>query len=94
MSEPDSPTKEEALRRISEPEGDHELHSVLERMRVHHPHLWEVLHRVHLSDEANPARLEDWRCLRDHRRKGRHLLDTATAIAFLHNLRIGMRDSS
>lgn len=61
MSEPDSPTKEEALRRISEPEGDHELHSVLERMRVHHPHLWEVLHRVHLSDEANPARLEDWR---------------------------------
>ena len=32
--------------------------------------------------------------LRDHRRKGRHLLDAATAIAFLHNLRLEMRDNS
>ena len=34
---------------------------VLERMKVHHPHLWEALHRVHFSHEAGPAQLEDWR---------------------------------
>jgi hypothetical protein len=61
MGEGDYPAKEEALRRLSEPEGDHELHSVLERMKEHHPHLWEALHRVHFSHEADPARLEDWR---------------------------------
>jgi hypothetical protein len=55
------PAKEEALRRFSEPEVDHELHSVLERKKVHHPHLWETLHRVHFSHEAGPAQLEDWR---------------------------------
>jgi hypothetical protein len=49
------------LRRLSEPEDDHELHSVLERMKVHHPHLWEALHRVHFSHEAGSSRLEDWR---------------------------------
>ena len=31
--------EEETLRRLSEPEGDHELHTALERMRVHHPHV-------------------------------------------------------
>ena len=61
MGEDDHPAKEEALQRLSEPEGDHELHSVLERMKVHHPHLWEALHRVHFSREAGPSRLEDWR---------------------------------
>jgi hypothetical protein len=61
MSAPDNPAKEEALRRISEPEGDHELHATLERMKVHHPHLWEVLHRVHLAHDAEPSKLEEWR---------------------------------
>jgi hypothetical protein len=61
MEEGDHPAKEEALRRLSEPEGDHELHSVLGRMKEHHPHLWKALHRVHFSDEAAPAQLEDWR---------------------------------
>jgi hypothetical protein len=28
---------------------------------MHHPHLWEVLHRVHFSHEAGPSQLEDWR---------------------------------
>ena len=60
MGEGDHPAKEEALRRLSEPEGDHELHSVLEHMKEHHPHLWEALHRVHFSHEAGPSRLEDW----------------------------------
>ena len=38
MCERDYLSKEEALRRLSEPEGDHELHAALERMRVDHPH--------------------------------------------------------
>jgi hypothetical protein len=33
MSERDYLAKEEALRRLSEHEGDHELHTALERMR-------------------------------------------------------------
>jgi hypothetical protein len=40
------------------------------------------------------ARLKDWRVLRDHRRRGRHVSDTIRAVAFLHNLRIEMRDIS
>ena len=61
MGEGEHPAKEEALRRLSEPEGDHELHSVMEGMKVHHPHLWEALHRVRFSHEAGLSRLEDWR---------------------------------
>ena len=62
MSERDDPAKEEeALKRLSQPEGDHELHATLEHMKDHHPHLWEVLHRVHLAHDANPAKLEEWR---------------------------------
>ena len=61
MGEGDPPAKEEALRRLSEPKGDHELHSALERMKVHHPHLWEALHRVHLAHDADPSKLEEWR---------------------------------
>ena len=61
MSQRDYLAKEEALRRLSEPEGDHELHAALARMRESHPHLWEVIHRVHLSRDADPAKLEEWR---------------------------------
>ena len=61
ISERENLAKEEALKRLSEPEGDHELHSELERMRVHHPHLWEALHRVHLAHDADPSKLEEWR---------------------------------
>ena len=61
MSERDHPAKEEALRRLSEPKGDHELHTALERMRLDHPHLWEVLHRLHLAHDADPSKLEEWR---------------------------------
>ena len=62
MSERDYQAREEeCLRRLSEPEGDHELHAALERMRVEHPHLWEVLHRLHLAHDADPSRLEEWR---------------------------------
>jgi hypothetical protein len=62
VSERENPAKkEEALRRLSEPEGDHELHTALERMRLDHPHLWGVLHRLHLAHDADPAKLEEWR---------------------------------
>lgn len=36
------------------------------------------------------ARLKDWRVLRDHRRRGKSMLETIRAIAFLHNLRLGV----
>jgi hypothetical protein len=61
VTERDYLAKEEALRRLSEPEGDHELHAALEHMKERHPHLWEVLHRVHLSGDADPSKLEEWR---------------------------------
>ncbi len=61
MSERDYLAKEEALRRLSEPEGDHELHAALERMRVDHPHLWGVLHRMHLAHDSDTSKLEEWR---------------------------------
>jgi len=40
------------------------------------------------------TRLKDWRVLRDHRRRGRHLGPTLQAVAYLHNLKIDIRDSS
>ena len=49
------------LRRLSEPEGYHELIAALESMRVELPHLWEVLHRLHLANGADPSKLEEWR---------------------------------
>lgn len=61
MSAGDHSAREEALKRLSEPEGDHELHSALERMREHHPHLWEALHRVHFAHDADPSKLDEWR---------------------------------
>ena len=56
----DYPTKEECLKRLSEPEDDHELHAALGGMRVEHPHLWTVLHRLHLAHDADPSKLEQW----------------------------------
>jgi len=61
MSEGDQSAREEARRRLSDPEGDHELHSALERLREHHPHLWDALHRAHLSHDADPSKLDEWR---------------------------------
>ena len=61
MSEGDQAAQQEAKRRRSEPEGDHELHSALERMKEHHSHLWNALHRVHFSDDIDPSKLDEWR---------------------------------
>ena len=69
MSERDYLAKEEALKRLSEPEGDHELHSAIERMRLDHPHLWGVLHRLHLAHDADPSKIEEWRGAREGSRE-------------------------
>jgi hypothetical protein len=62
VSERENPAeKEETLMRLSEPEGDHELHAALESMRLDHPHLWGVLHRLHLAHDADSEKLEEWR---------------------------------
>ena len=61
MSEGDHAAKQEAKKRLSEPEGDHELHSAMGRMKEHHPHLWRVLHRVHFSGDIDPSKLDEWR---------------------------------
>jgi hypothetical protein len=29
-------------------------------MRIKRPHLWEMLHRLHLSHDADPSKLEEW----------------------------------
>ena len=56
--------------------------------RIVRDHRW----RRHCARRARVehaiARLKNWRCLRDHRRRGRHLLVTARAVAFIHNLQV------
>ena len=54
---------------------------------------WRIHRRRRARVEHAIARLKNWRSLRDHRRQGVHLLATARAVAFLHNLQITMRDS-
>jgi hypothetical protein len=61
VSEGDHEARQEAKRRLSEPEGDHELHSAMERMKEHHPHLWNALHRVHFARDIDPSELDAWR---------------------------------
>jgi hypothetical protein len=53
---------------------------------------WRRHRRRRARAEQVIARLKDWRMLRDHRRRGRHLADTVGAIVFLHNLRPTFRD--
>lgn len=53
---------------------------------------WRTHRKRRARVEHAIARLKNWRTLRDHRRKGCHLLVTVRAVAFLHNLQIDMRD--
>lgn len=55
---------------------------------------WRRHRRRRARVEHAIARLKDWRVLRDHRRRGRHLIDTVRAVALLHNVRIEFRDNS
>lgn len=55
---------------------------------------WRRHRRRRARIEHAIARLKDWRVLRDHRRRGAHLDATVRAVAFLHNLRLDLRDKS
>ena len=67
---------------------------VFRHNRIVRDRAWRRHRRRRARVEHAIARLKDWRVLRDHRRRGRFLLDTVRAVAFLHNLRIEIRDSS
>jgi hypothetical protein len=67
---------------------------VFARNRIVRDAAWRRHRRKRARVEHAIARLKDWRVLRDHRRRGRHLLATVGAVAFLHNLRIELRDKS
>jgi hypothetical protein len=68
---------------------------VFRRNRIVRDRAWRAHRRRRARVEHAIARLEDWRVLRDHRRRGQHLAVTIRAVAFLHNLRLlQLRDSS
>ena len=53
---------------------------------------WRRHRRRRARVEHAIARLKNWRVLRDHRRRAKHLELTLQAITFLHNLQIDLRD--
>jgi hypothetical protein len=67
---------------------------VFRNNRIVRDRAWRRHRRRRARVEHAIARLKDWRVLRDHRRRGRHLADTVGAVVFLHNLRLDLRDSS
>ena len=55
---------------------------------------WRRHRRRRARIEHAIARLKNWRVLRDHRRRGRHLPDTLKAVTVLHNLHLDeLRDN-
>jgi AraC-like DNA-binding protein len=62
--------------------------------RIVRDQVWRRHRKRRARVEHAIARLKDWRTLRDHRRRGAQLLATIQAIAFLHNLKIELRDKS
>lgn len=62
--------------------------------RIVRDHVWRRHRRRRARVEHAIARLKNWRVLRDHRRRARHVLVTVKAVAYLHNLTIQLRDSS
>jgi hypothetical protein len=67
---------------------------VFRRNRIVRDHVWRRHRKRRARVEHALARLKDWRILRDHRRRGRHVVATIGAVAFLHNLRLELRDVS
>ena len=65
---------------------------VFQRNRIVRDRAWRRHRRRRARVEHALARLKDWRVLRDHRRRGVHLPATLCAVAFLHNLRVELRD--
>ena len=68
--------------------------SVFRKNRIVRDRAWRRHRKRRARVEHAIARLKDWRVLRDHRRRGQQLADTIRAIAFLHNLKIELRDTS
>ncbi len=64
------------------------------RNRIVRNAAWRRHRRRRARVEHVIACLTQWRVLRDHRRRGRHLLATAQAVAYLHNLKTELRNSS
>lgn len=62
--------------------------------RMIRDHAWRRHRRRRARVEHAIARLKDWRVLRDHRRRGRRLLESLRAVATLHNLQVQLRDNS
>jgi hypothetical protein len=62
--------------------------------RIVRDRAWRRHRRRRARIEHTIARLKNWRVLRDHRRRARHLSDTLRAVAFLHNLHLDeLRDN-
>jgi hypothetical protein len=62
--------------------------------RIVRDRAWRRHRRRRARVEHAIGRLKNWRVLRDHRRRGHHLVDTLQAIAFLHNLHLDeLRDN-
>jgi hypothetical protein len=61
--------------------------------RIIRDRAWRRHRRRRASVEHVIARLKNWRVLRDHRRRGRHLDETLQAVSFLHNLQVDLWDS-
>jgi transposase-like protein len=57
-------------------------------IRIVRDRAWRRHRRRRARIEHAIARLKNWRVLRDHRRRARHLQDTLTAVAALHNLHL------
>lgn len=55
---------------------------------------WRRHRRRRARVEHAIARLEDWRVLRDHRRRGSRVSESLHAVAVLHNLKLELRNSS
>jgi hypothetical protein len=56
--------------------------------RIVRDRAWRRHRRRRARVEHAIARLKNWRVLRDHRRRGRHLATTIQAVAVLHNLHV------
>jgi len=62
--------------------------------RIVRDRAWRRHRRRRARVEHAIARLRNWRVLREHRRRGRHLATTVQAVAVLHNLHLnGLRDN-
>jgi hypothetical protein len=62
--------------------------------RILRNHVWRRHRRRRARAEHAIARLKDWRVLRDHRRRGRRLIESLRAVALLLNLNIELRNKS